>query len=75
MAFDQPHSNNDPDAPESNFLDVLQAQFEPGSLTSGLREDLETLASLSDTELAAKGLSRARVERAVRRKYIQSLYG
>lgn len=75
MALDQTLSDygNEPEVP--GFLTQLNSHFEPGSLTNGLREDLETLSALTDQELNSKGLTRARVERAVRRKYIQSLYG
>jgi len=75
MALDQTPSENRDEPQAPGFLSQLSANFEPGSLTNGLREDLETLADLTDQELTSKGLTRARVERAVRRKYIQSLYG
>lgn len=75
MAFDQTQSDREfhPEVP--GFLKQLNTHFEPGSLTNGLREDLETLAAMSDEALSSKGLTRARVERALRRKHIQSLYG
>ncbi len=75
MAFDQTNSEPSNEDPTPDFLKDLSKVFAKGELTNALKEDLETLASFSDTELENKGLTRSRVERAVRRKHIQSLYG
>jgi len=75
MAFDQTNSDHHADEPLPDFLKNLNRVFATGDLTNALKQDLETLASLSDADLESKGLTRSRVERAVRRKHIQSLYG
>lgn len=80
MAFDQTGVKPEPEPelePETgpDFLQDLNKTFGEGVLTTALREDLEALANFSDADLESKGLTRSRVERAIRRKHIQTLYG
>lgn len=72
MAFDQTPDGGANGG--SDFLKQLSDVFAEGDLTKALREDLQVLSAMSDADLTSKGLTRSRVERAVRRKHIQSLY-